>query len=87
MPVKSAIIDAEIVVLDPEGKSVFHDLMNKRSAVALLYAFDLLYEDGQDLRQQPLLKRKRRLKRLIQGQAGLLYAHHVAAKGVDLTDG
>jgi len=84
LPVKSAIIDAEVVVLDPEGKSVFHDLMNKRRAVALLYAFDLLYQDGHDLRQLPLLERKKRLKHLIQGHPGLMYADHIAAKGVDL---
>jgi ATP-dependent DNA ligase len=41
LPVKSAVIDPEIVCLDSDGKSVFLDLMRKRKSEAILYCFDL----------------------------------------------
>ena len=57
----SFIIDGEAVVLDEQGRSDFNALQNSLGAVgarsgnkvagnALLYAFDLLYLDGRDLR-------------------------------------
>jgi len=76
LKVEDAIIDAEVVCLDGEGKSVFLDLMRKRKAEATLYAFDLLWHDGEDLRHLPLLGRKRRLQRLLKGQNWCLYAEH-----------
>ncbi len=84
LPVKNAIIDAEVVCLDQDGKSVFLDLMRKRKAEAILYCFDLLWHDGEDLRSLPLIDRKRRLRQLVNGHAGLLYAEHVERCGVDL---
>lgn len=84
LPVKNAIIDSEVVCLDGEGKSVFLDLMRRRKAEALLYCFDLLWLNGEDLRTLPLLERKRRLQPPIKGHAGLLYAEHIEAKGMDL---
>ena len=84
LPVKNAIIDAELVCLDQDGRSVFLDLMRKRKQDAVLYAFDLLWCDGEDLRSLPLVERKRRLRQLVRGHAGLLYAEHVERRGVDL---
>jgi bifunctional non-homologous end joining protein LigD len=84
LPVKNAIIDSEVVCLDGEGKSVFLDLMRRRKAEAILYCFDLLWLDGEDLRSLSLLERKGRLQRLVRGHAGLLYAEHIEAKGVAL---
>jgi ATP-dependent DNA ligase len=48
------------------------------------YAFDLLWLDGEDLRPLPLVERKRRLRRLIKGRAGLLFADQVQGAGVEL---
>jgi bifunctional non-homologous end joining protein LigD len=76
LKVQDAIIDAEVVCLDGEGKSVFLDLMRKRKVEATLYAFDLLWHDGEDLRHLPLLDRKRKLQRLLKGQNWCLYAEH-----------
>jgi bifunctional non-homologous end joining protein LigD len=84
LPVKNAIIDSELVVLDSEGKSVFLDLMRKRQANAILCCFDLLVCDGVDLRQQPLLERKARLRQLISSCERTLYVDHVESKGVEL---
>jgi bifunctional non-homologous end joining protein LigD len=83
LPVKDAILDGEIVCLDQDGRSRFRELM-RRSQDVCFYAFDLLWLDGQDLRQLPLLDRKLKLQRLLKGHPGLLYAVHVPAKGVEL---
>jgi bifunctional non-homologous end joining protein LigD len=58
--------------------------MRRKSRDVCFYAFDLLWHDGKDLRSLPLLDRKQRLQKLVKGRAGLLYAEHVPAKGVDL---
>jgi len=49
----------------------------------VLFAFDLLWLDGQDLRQTALLERKRRLAELIKsaGCKRILYAQHIEQHG------
>lgn len=69
----SAILDGEAVVLDERGASDFGALQKalggrggKRfAAEASLYAFDLLYLDGQDLRILELEERRQMLEQLI----------------------
>jgi bifunctional non-homologous end joining protein LigD len=82
--VKNAIIDGEIICLDDEGISLFNQLMFRRG-VQYFYAFDLPWLNGMDLRQQPLLKRKERLKKLIlrAKNPALLYADHIDEFGID----
>jgi bifunctional non-homologous end joining protein LigD len=55
LKVQNAIIDGEVVCLDPEGKSVFLDLMRRRKAIAILYCFDLLWLSKENLRNLPLV--------------------------------
>ena len=77
-----AILDDEIVVLDAEGRSNFRDLMARRGEPRYC-AFDLLWLNGRDLRRQPLLARKRRLRRLIPpNDSHLLYVEHLEGDGV-----
>ena len=72
--VKEAILDGEIVCLGADGRSQFRDLMHGNARTLAFYAFDLLWMDGEDLRPLPLIERKRSLRRLIRGHAGLLFA-------------
>jgi bifunctional non-homologous end joining protein LigD len=82
--VEDAIIDGEIISMDANGISRFNDLLRDRSR-AVLYAFDLLWLDGEDLRQQPLLQRKKRLEKLVRKSGlRLMYAQHVEGEGKDL---
>ena len=83
--VKSAVLDGEIVALDDKGASSFKTLQDElshgRSDRLQYYVFDLLSLDGEDLRDLPLLERKRRLKTLIEtGGVGdrVLYSEHFA---------
>jgi bifunctional non-homologous end joining protein LigD len=77
----SAILDGEIVCLEPSGRPSFEMLqqrMNLRTpkpeVVAnnpvIYYAFDLLYADDFDLRQVPLEKRKELLRALLRPSEG-----------------
>jgi len=81
---ESAILDGEIVCLDEQGRSQFYDLMFRRGQ-PYFYAFDLLWLDGEDLRELPLVERKSRLKDLIPERPSLLlYLDHIEGQGVDL---
>jgi bifunctional non-homologous end joining protein LigD len=77
LPVKNAILDGELVCLDQDGRSQFRQLMRRKSQDVCFYAFDLLWLDGHDLRGLPLLERKSRLRKLVRGRTGFLYAEHV----------
>jgi bifunctional non-homologous end joining protein LigD len=86
LPVKEAIIDGEVIVATPEGLSDFgalqEDLGAGRSDRLTYFAFDLLYVDGYDLLQSPLLARKEALKRVLEGGSSrFLYSEHVADDG------
>jgi bifunctional non-homologous end joining protein LigD len=65
---RSFTLDGEAVVCGPDGVAVF-DALHRRGTVteAMLYAFDLLELDGEDLRARPLSDRKKRLARLLGG--------------------
>ena len=82
LPLQSAIVDGEIVCLDTKGVSQFNQLLSRKGQ-PVLYAFDLLWLDGQDIRQFPLMERKRRLAALIQSTSceRILYAQHIEEHG------
>ena len=49
------------------------------------YAFDLLWLDGSDLRDLPLVERKAALRKLIpRKSSSVLYLDHISGKGVEL---
>jgi bifunctional non-homologous end joining protein LigD len=66
--VKSAIIDGEVIVPAADGVSDFSVLQNElrgQSNKLVLYAFDLLYLNGYDMRKATLLQRKAALRDVI----------------------
>jgi bifunctional non-homologous end joining protein LigD len=69
LPVKSAVLDGEMVVLRKDGLSDFQSLQNVlrqgHQAALVFFAFDLLFLDGKDLRSLPLHERKRELASLL----------------------
>ncbi|PBC02285.1 DNA ligase D [Mesorhizobium sp. WSM3860] len=89
LPVKSAIIDGEAVVLGdtglPDYQALERELGNPNSPRLIFYAFDLLHLDGRDLRQQPLVERKAALEKLLKDSAPTLtYAEHLEVSGRDM---
>ena len=89
------ILDGEIVALDERGHSNF-ELLQERMHVraprenlisqipVIYYAFDLLYCDGYDLREAPLLERKQLLQKLLWTSARLRYSDHQLEHGKEL---
>ena len=82
------VLDGEIVVLRPDGRSDFQALQNvlhrghKNGPV--LSVFDLLYLRGYDLRQVPLSQRKQLLSQMIdQGKYSRMirYNDHISGEG------
>src|SRR6516162_7216295 len=82
LPVQNAILDGEIVCLDENGVSRFYQLLNGK-AEPVLYAFDLLWLNGEDLRPTSLLERKERLCDLIHSSkcTRILCADHIEQFG------
>jgi bifunctional non-homologous end joining protein LigD len=80
---KSFTIDGEAVVLGSDSLSRFEELSRREAAdTAILYAFDLIEHDGEDLRNVPFLDRKTALARLLRNtEAGILFNEHIAEDG------
>lgn len=93
LPVASAIIDGEAVVMDAEGRSDFSLLQKSLggrsgkavSSEAILVAFDLLYFDGHDLTSVELSSRRHMLHDLIgAGVPDILFSETIDADGEQL---
>lgn len=82
-----AVLDGEVVALDKKGNPSFQ-LLQRFEAMPtgkLLYmVFDLLYLDGTDTRQLPLLERKALLKTLLATlqHPDIKFSAHVLEKGI-----
>lgn len=95
LPASQAILDGEIVVLDEHGHSDFErfqERMNvqqpspalQRKAPLTYYLFDILYCDGYDLRECPLLERKLLLQDILETGDPFRFADHIVEKGKEL---
>lgn len=82
---QTMVLDGEIVALDKKGRSNFSLLQTciKENPEQVVYVlFDILALDGKDLRQEPLVKRKKILKNIMKNFPDfLLYSEHVIDHG------
>ena len=78
-----AVIDGELVALDNKGVSHFQLLQNAlRDKAKLLYCtFDLMFCDGEDLRELTLLERKKRLKDILPRHKLIAFSRHRKTSG------
>jgi bifunctional non-homologous end joining protein LigD len=88
LPVETAWLDGEVVVMEADGRTSFQALQNALStdhASKLHYfAFDLMYLNGYDLRGAPLLERKRVLESLLAGApSALRFSSHIEGSGAE----
>ncbi len=85
LPVRRAILDGEVAVVLPDGRTSFQALQNafgRPGANVIYFVFDLLALDGEDLRARPLEARKARLAALVGGAPGVIrYSDHVVGGG------
>ena len=85
----SFLIDGEAVIVRDDGTPDFHALRSQhRGHEAVLVAFDLIERDGEDLRDLPLIERKRRLARLIstKNRRAIKYGQHLKGNGASVLD-
>jgi len=93
--VKRVLLDGEIVVLDENGRSEFERMQQRmnvqRPSPDLLsrypvtyFLFDLVYCDGYDLREVPLLGRKNFLRRILDPSREFRFSDHQLEKGREL---
>jgi len=94
---RQAVLDGEIAVLDKNGVSSF-GLIQPRIAVAdpnaiahlarrtpvTLFVFDLLYLDGYDLRNVPLIERKRVLQSILKPSTVMRFSEHFVNQGDEM---
>jgi bifunctional non-homologous end joining protein LigD len=85
LPVRRAVLDGEVAAVLPDGRTSFQALQNRNTANVAYFAFDLLAEDDDDLRQLALEPRKARLQQLLsrpRRRAGVIrYSDHVVGGG------
>jgi ATP-dependent DNA ligase len=80
----SFMLDGEAVVVSDDGRPDFHALRTRRTGHAVvLYAFDLIEHDGDDLRKLPLIERKWRLFKLIgkSQRRAIRFVEHLTGDG------
>jgi bifunctional non-homologous end joining protein LigD len=93
----SMILDGEAVVLDEQGRSDFGLLQRSLGAdgqksgnlasPAIMYAFDILYLDGHDLRRDEYRTRRHKLEDVLRGQhSAILISEEVDHDPVELLD-
>jgi len=82
----NAVMDGEIVATDTNGLANFQLLQNWQNAPVHLhfYVFDILWLDGYDLTQLPLLDRKKILQQVLPPDDPILrFSDHVVGTGKD----
>ena len=84
--VRRALIDGEVAVLMPDGRTNFQALQNSlagdRQGELVYFAFDLLELDGKDVGGAPLEERKEALRRIVPADGGpIRYSRHWVGDG------
>lgn len=81
------ILDGEIVNTDKDGNAHFEWLQNwSKSEHGHLqyYVFDILWCDGHDIRNMPLLERKKLLQKVLPKNGPIRYSDHIETDGQKL---
>ena len=96
LPLHDAVMDGEAVVLDDQGRSSFSALQQalgtggrgpgkRKASEAVLYAFDLLFLDGHDLRDWSLENRRDALATIVDPTSpAILFSKSFDVSGADL---
>jgi bifunctional non-homologous end joining protein LigD len=83
-----AVVDGEIVAIDDAGNPDFQALQNYlkdgRKARLVYYVFDLIWYNGKDLTDLPLIERKKILQQILPEDDRVIYfSDHITGKGTD----
>jgi len=92
LPTDDALIDGEVAMLLPDGRTSFAALQQAAAGTAshaslVYFTFDLIRVDGQRLDRLPLEERKARLRALVGPATGRIrYADHIVGDGEQLLE-
>src|SRR4051812_29382785 len=86
LPAEQAYLDGELCGVQPDGTTSFSLIQaasdTGKAARLVLFVFDLLHLDGNDLLSMPLHERKARLRQLLAGIGGpIQYSDHQEGRG------
>jgi bifunctional non-homologous end joining protein LigD len=87
LPVKQAMLDGEVVALEPNGVTRFQGLQQAfqtgRTGDLAYFVFDVLHVDGRDVTRLPLVDRKKIAKAIVtqRGQPSIRYSDHLEGSG------
>ncbi|HET9086759.1 MAG TPA: DNA ligase D [Acidobacteriaceae bacterium] len=95
LPVNSALLDGEVVVLDEKGATSFAQLQaafqGEKQQTLTFFVFDLLYLNGHDLRDLPLENRKQILQQVLQPlhaesdqNSAVRFSEHLGERGREI---
>ncbi|HEX4319961.1 MAG TPA: DNA ligase D [Acidobacteriaceae bacterium] len=92
LPVESAILDGEVVVLEENGSTSFAQLQaafrEGEKYVLTYFVFDLLHCNGRNLRNTPLIERKSLLSQLLniasQSHPDVRLSEHLESSGTEI---
>src|SRR5580700_8616581 len=80
LPAKNAYLDGELCGVLPDGRTAFNLIQNASDSgrgSLVFFVFDLLFLDGEDLMDMPLVERKTRLEALLIGAPdSIRYSDH-----------
>ncbi|MCC7103012.1 MAG: DNA ligase D [Fimbriimonadaceae bacterium] len=84
IPLREAILDGEVVVLNEKGISDFAALQSfieGTPAKLSYFVFDMPFVEGHDLTNRPLLERKTLLKEVLNDVEGVMFSDHILGHG------
>jgi bifunctional non-homologous end joining protein LigD len=84
LKLRSTVLDGEIVAVDEKGIPRFQLLQRfqkQPTAPTLYYVFDVLWHNGVDLTEKPILERRSVLERVIKPAPGIQLGQYVEAEG------
>ena len=79
-----AVLDGEIVIVDDQGQpdlQMLQDYQKTGRGHLLYYVFDLLYFEGHDLTNLPLLRRKELLRKILPRDPKIKFSDHILKDG------
>jgi bifunctional non-homologous end joining protein LigD len=79
------VLDGEIVVLNKDGKSDFQKLQHygeNPEYPLCYYVFDILFLNTKDICDQPLIERKKLLKKILKETDVIKYSDHIVGEGI-----
>jgi len=83
---KEAVLDGEIVSVNEKGMADFSSLQNWRSeadGTLIYYVFDILWYDGKDTTQLPLIERKELLKNILPESPNIKFSESFETSGLE----